>query len=196
MRSTWPYIRRSSCNINTSSQSHCSEMDFVSRVALTALEVISAMDNSTGDFPPPAEGGAMGSPVVGDVFGNGTVGNGTILTPGDGGMVDEGSYILVSLVRIKNLSAFDKISSATSTFMLYAARYLLKSLLTTEYDTGPPHRPRSFMPQCSRIEYDQAGSYAATEHTENTAEARHLSSSMARRNGHLHVSQEWTRCAD
>lgn len=64
-------------------------MDFVARLAFTALEVISNMENSTLEYP------------GGDVFPNGTdvgevFGNGTIISPVDGTVVDEGSYILVS----------------------------------------------------------------------------------------------------
>ena len=64
-------------------------MDFVARLAFTALEVISGMENSTLEYP------------GGDVFPNGTdvgevFGNGTIISPVDGTVVDEGSYILVS----------------------------------------------------------------------------------------------------
>ena len=64
-------------------------MDFVARLAFTALEVISNMENSTLEYP----GGVVfpNGTDVGEVFGNGT-----IISPVDGTVVDEGSYILVS----------------------------------------------------------------------------------------------------
>jgi len=66
-------------------------MDFVSRAALTALDAVSSLNNSTVDIP-------AGD---GDVFANGTdvgevFGNGTIVSPINVDVIDEGSYVLVS----------------------------------------------------------------------------------------------------
>jgi hypothetical protein len=84
---------------------------------------------------------------VGDVFGNGTIGNGTIISPIDAGVVDEGSYILVSVISGETAGKALLVSAVTLDVLLFHVHPVTTCLfmLKSEYDTRTPHRPCSFM---------------------------------------------------
>lgn len=96
-------------------------MDFASLLVNAAVDAITTLQEQNTTFPFPEDPSIISNGT--DWAGGEILNNGSVVSPVDGAVIDEGSYILVSLDF---------------------------ALLMTEHYTGSTYRSCRFRPQCAR----------------------------------------------